>query len=210
MWSVQTTLILYQPISSIIVWFHLQISYYTSLVLYGSISPGFIPAYVFSLISFDLYIFEQDFLKLEYCSLGSTLGITISLCHLHKHTWEIIHTDILKSTLKISKLQTSKSRIENQLRQEKVENRAHQAQIKKLQTDLLLVENEADKGVGTKRLLKEKEDTIQLLKKSWRFQLLNWSKIQSYQSWKERERERLNGNLTDYQSQLLKFIEKEK
>ena len=61
------------------------------------------------------------------------------MIHLHKQTGDIIHTDFLKSTLKISKLHTSKIRVENQLRQEKVENRAHQDQIKKLETKFLLV-----------------------------------------------------------------------
>ena len=91
--------------------------------------------------------------------------LVLDMIHLHKKIGDIIHTDLLKSTLKISKLHTSKSRVENQLRQEKVENRAHLAQIKKLQTYLLLAKNQANKGDGTKILLKEKEDTIQLLKK---------------------------------------------
>ena len=69
-------------------------------------------------------------------------GIPVwDMIHLHKHTGDIIHTNLLNSTLKLSKIQTNKSRVENQLMQEKVENRAHQAQIKKLQIDLLLTEN---------------------------------------------------------------------
>ena len=63
---------------------------------------------------------------------------------------------MLKSNLKISKLQTSKSKIENHPRQEKVENIGHQDQIKKLQIDLLLAENQVDKGVVTQNLLNEK------------------------------------------------------
>ena len=49
------------------------------------------------------------------------------MIQLHKQTWDIIHIDLLKSTLKISKVQTRKSRVENQLRQEKVEKKSHQA-----------------------------------------------------------------------------------
>ena len=87
------------------------------------------------------------------------------MSHIHKQTGDIIHTDLQRSNLKISKLHTSKIIIENQLSKDKVENMAHQAQIKNLRTNLLLAENQADKGAGTKKLLKEKEDTIQLLKK---------------------------------------------
>ena len=50
------------------------------------------------------------------------------------------------------------------MRQERVENKGHQQQIKKLQGDLLVVDNEADKGETIHKLLNEKENTIQLLK----------------------------------------------
>ena len=49
----------------------------------------------------------------------------LDIMHLHKQTGDILFTDLLKATLKLSKLQTNKSRIENQLRHEKVENIAH-------------------------------------------------------------------------------------
>ena len=102
------------------------------------------------------------------------------IIHLHNTTRDLIHIDLMKSNLKISKLQSSKIRIENQLRKEKVENRAHQAQIKKLQTYLLLDENQDDKGDGTHKPLQEKEDTIQLLNKKLKIpatQLIQASKL---------------------------------
>ena len=42
------------------------------------------------------------------------------MIHLHKHTRDIIDADLVKSTLKISKLQTNKGGVEKKLRQEKV------------------------------------------------------------------------------------------
>ena len=51
------------------------------------------------------------------------------MIHLHKKTWDILFTDLLKVTLGLLKLQTLKNKIENQLRQEKVENISHQTQI---------------------------------------------------------------------------------
>ena len=65
---------------------------------------------------------------------------------LHKKTWEVIYTDLMKATLKVSKLQTTISKIKIQLKQEKVENKIHQQQIKKLQGGLLVIDNEVDKG----------------------------------------------------------------
>ena len=101
------------------------------------------------------------------------------MIHLHKQTGVIIHTDLVKSILKISKLQTSKSRIENQLRQEKIENRAHQAQMKKLQTYLLLDENEADIPVPDMIHLHKKRGDIvhtNLLKSTLKISKLQTSK----------------------------------
>ena len=61
----------------------------------------------------------------------------LGMIHLHKKVGDIIYTDLLKATLKVSRMQSSKRKIENQLRKEKVENKAHQQPIKKSQTDLL-------------------------------------------------------------------------
>ena len=44
----------------------------------------------------------------------------LDMIHLHKHTRDIIDADLVKSTLKISKLQTNKGGVEKKLRQEKV------------------------------------------------------------------------------------------
>ena len=61
----------------------------------------------------------------------------LDMIHLHKKVGVIIYTDLLKATLKVSRMQSGKRKIENQLRKEKVENKAHQQPIKKSQTDLL-------------------------------------------------------------------------
>ena len=87
------------------------------------------------------------------------------MIHLHKQIREVIYSDLLKATLKVSWLQSTKSKVENWLRQERVENKSHQQQIKKLQGDLLTADNEADKGAWNHKLLNEKENTIHLLKK---------------------------------------------
>ena len=51
---------------------------------------------------------------------------------LHKQTEEGIYTDLMKDAFKASKLQSTVSRLENQLKQEKVENKTYQQHIKKL------------------------------------------------------------------------------
>ena len=47
--------------------------------------------------------------------------IVPDMIHLHKQTGEVIYSDLLKKTLKVSRLQSTKRKIENQLRQERVE-----------------------------------------------------------------------------------------
>ena len=77
----------------------------------------------------------------------------------------MIDTDLLKATSNISKLQYTVSRLENQLKQEKIENKTYQRQIKKLQGGLLTMDSELDRGQATKNILGDKENTFQLLKK---------------------------------------------
>ena len=42
-----------------------------------------------------------------------------NMIHLHKQTGEVIYSDLLKATLKVSKLESTQTKIENQLRKEK-------------------------------------------------------------------------------------------
>ena len=73
--------------------------------------------------------------------------------HLHKQTGEVIYNDLLKATLKVSRMKSTKTKIRNQLRHERVENRAHQQEIKKLQGDLLTANSETNKGDATQKML---------------------------------------------------------
>ena len=88
-----------------------------------------------------------------------------NMIHLHQYTGDVIYSNLLKSTLKVSKLQSTKNKIQNQLRHERVENKAYQRQIKNLQGDLLAIDNEANKGEVTQKIVADKENTIQPLKK---------------------------------------------
>ena len=75
----------------------------------------------------------------------------LDMIHFHKQTRDILYRNLLKSVLKLSKMEITKRKIENHIRQEKVENKAHQAQIKILQTHLLAIGGEDDKGSGMKK-----------------------------------------------------------
>ena len=126
------------------------------------------------------------------------------MIHLHKTTREIIYTYLLNSTHKLSRLHSTKSKVENQLRQEKMEK---QAQIKKLRTDLLVVENQEDKGARIQKLMNEQENAIHLLQKKLNIPS-NWLIQVSKLAELEKEKEVLNGELTDCKAKLLKYAEK--
>ena len=85
--------------------------------------------------------------------------------HLHRKTGEVIYTNLMKATLKVPKLHSTVSMIEIQLNPEKVENKIHQQQIKKLQGDLLDMDSDPNREQATNKILDENEQTIQLLKK---------------------------------------------
>ena len=128
------------------------------------------------------------------------------MIHLHKQTGEVIYGDLRKVALKVSKLQSTQVKIENQLRQEKVENKVHQQQIKKLQGDLLAIDNEANKGEVTQKILTEKENTIHLLKKKLEIpamRLIQASELTEL----EKEKELLAKELSDSKEKLLKLDE---
>ena len=61
-------------------------------------------------------------------------------------------------------------KLENQLRHEKVENKANSVQIKKLQIDLINSGTKPTNVQATKKLLEEKEKAIQVLKKKLKVQ----------------------------------------
>ena len=88
------------------------------------------------------------------------------------------------------------------LQKERVENKAHLAQIKKLKVYLVIADILGDKGVTTQRLLKEKEGTIQLLKRKLEIpsaRLIQTAELAEI----EKETETLNIELVNCKSKLL-------
>ena len=83
----------------------------------------------------------------------------------HKQTRDIIYSYLLHAIMKINKLQALVDKMEVQLKHEKVENKANLIQIKKLQSDVIRSGSEPKNAQVTKKILEEKDNTIQELKK---------------------------------------------
>ena len=124
------------------------------------------------------------------------------MINLHQGISEYLYADVLQTALQIYKLTTGKKRVEEMLRKERVENKAHLEQIKKLKMDLSIAYIPGDKGVSTQRLLKYKEGIIQLLKRKLEIpsaRLIQVAELTEI----EKERETLNTELVNCKSKLL-------
>ena len=84
---------------------------------------------------------------------------------LHKQTSDIIYSDLLQAMMRINKLQILVDKLEIQLKHERVENKANAIQIKKLQADIVSSGNEEDNTQAVRRMLEEKDNVLQVLKK---------------------------------------------
>ena len=84
---------------------------------------------------------------------------------LHKQTGDIIYSDLLHAMVKINKLQVLVDKLEVQLKYEKVENKANSIEIKKLQADIVSSGDETGNTQAIRRLLEEKDNALQVLKK---------------------------------------------
>ena len=67
--------------------------------------------------------------------------------------------------MRINKLQILVDKLEVQLKHEKVENKANAIHIKNLQGDIISSGNERDNTQAIRRMLEEKDNALQVLKK---------------------------------------------
>ena len=84
---------------------------------------------------------------------------------LHKKMSDIVYSDLLQAMVRINKLQILVDKLEIQLKHEKIENKANAIQIKKLQADVVSSGNERDNTQAVRRMLEEKDNALQVLKK---------------------------------------------
>ena len=84
---------------------------------------------------------------------------------LPKQIGDIIYSYLLHAMVKINKLQVLVDKLEVQLKHEKVENKANSIQIKKLIADIVSSGDETGNTQAIRRLLEEKDNALQVLKK---------------------------------------------
>ena len=108
--------------------------------------------------------------------------------------------------MKINKLQALVVKMEVQLKHDKVENKANLIQIKKLQADVISLGSEAGNAQATKKILEEKDNTIQVLKK--RLNIPNSEHAQSPELFAlQEEKDKFYQEMMDYKGKALKLQE---
>jgi len=96
--------------------------------------------------------------------------------------------------------------MEIQLKHEKVENKANLIQIKNLQRDIVSLGNKPNNMQVTKKLLEEKDNTIQVLKKKLKVpnaEHVQYSELFALQE----EKEKVYQEMMDYKRKLLNMQE---
>ena len=71
--------------------------------------------------------------------------------HLHKQTGDVIYSNLLHATVKVTRLQSLVEKMEIQLKHEKVENKTNLIQITKLQGDIIILGTEPNNVQVTKK-----------------------------------------------------------
>ena len=134
---------------------------------------------------------------------------TLDIIHLNKETGDILNTRLLKATIQVSKMEESKEKTLNDLRKVRVENKALKTQINSLQNEEMQMEGLAHKGSLAQKLLNDKKKEIQTLKKKLKIPTTQLAQAEELAEF-EKEKEKLNVELTDFEAKLLKLREKEK
>ena len=125
---------------------------------------------------------------------------------LHKQTRDIIYSYLLHAMVRVNKLQVLVDKLEVQLKHEKVENKANSIQIKKLQADIISSGNETGNTQAIKRLLEEKDNALQVLKK--RLKIPSTEHVQSSELLAlQEEKDRIHQDMMEYKGNTVKLQE---
>ena len=125
---------------------------------------------------------------------------------LHKQTGDIIYSDLLHAMMRVNKLQVLVDKLEVQLKNEKFENKANSIQIKNLQVDIISSGNETSNTQAIKRLLEEKDNAFQVLKK--KMKIPSTEHVQSSELLAlQEEKDRIHQDMMDYKGKPIKLQE---
>ena len=111
-----------------------------------------------------------------------------------------------ENSIQINKLQVLVDKLEVQLKHEKIENKANSIQIKKLQADVISSGDEPGNTQATRRLLEEKDNTIQVLKKKLKIPSSEHAQSLELLALQE-EKDKIHQEMMEYKGKTVKLQE---
>jgi chromosome segregation ATPase len=147
--------------------------------------------------TFNIAVADEDKvseIKLHYENIGAPDKVKF-----HRNASDMLYSDYLSLSLRVSRLTTHALKLDGQLKQEKASSRAWQTQVKRL-------ESEGPQGV--KASLDEKEKMIQSLKKKLKMSATEHPQTTELAAL-EQEKETFRQEALNYKAKVLQ-LEKEK
>ena len=91
----------------------------------------------------------------------------------HKQASEVLYSNLLKSYLNKSKLESKLTKLEEQVRRERVASKGWKVQVKKLEADLVAQGSKDKESKATKKLLDEKDKQIENMYKKLKIYVID-------------------------------------
>ena len=123
----------------------------------------------------------------------------------HKQASEVLYSDLLKSYLNKSKLESRVAKLEEQVKREKVASKGWKVDVKKLEVDLVSQGSKDNESKATKKLLDEKDKQIENMQKKLKFSSIGHPQIEEILAYKKKNDD-LKEEVLDRKSKLLQAV----
>jgi uncharacterized protein YajQ (UPF0234 family) len=130
------------------------------------------------------------------------------IINFHKHASEVLNSDLLKSYLNKSKLESKLTKLEEQVRRERAAYKGWKVQVKKLEANLVAQGSKEKESKATKKLLDEKDKEIENLQKKLKIYVTYHPQTEEILVYKKKNDD-LKEEVLDLKSKLLQ-VEQEK
>ena len=120
----------------------------------------------------------------------------------HKQASEVLCSDLLKSYLNKTKLESKLTKLEEQVKRERVASKGWKVQVKKLEADLVAQGSKDKESKATKKLLDEKDKQIENLQKKLKIPVTDHPQTNEIMAYRKKNDD-LKEEVLDLKSKLL-------
>jgi hypothetical protein len=119
-----------------------------------------------------------------------------------KQVSEVLYSDLLKSYLNKTKLESKVAKLEEQVKREKVVSKGWKVQVKKLENGLIAQGSKDKESRTTKRLLDDKDKQIESLQKKLKMSVTDHPQTDEIMAYQQKNDD-LKNEVLDLKSKLL-------